>query len=173
MHQGAQPWAPWCTNVRNLKCRLDLDGTEQFFNLMPLHFKVLITTVVSVVCSSCRLHHCRCDVNRFVIYSLPASCMLKPLSQYPNKCTALVWILGSFATHSRSCALGEADKCSGGGWCRYHYLLSGKLPANIARGTVTFKNWGCLSSLPLSNKMTPIHQLCSLEANQKSQDRQK
>jgi len=26
-HSGAQGWAPECPNVRNYKCRLDLDGT--------------------------------------------------------------------------------------------------------------------------------------------------
>jgi len=33
-------WAPECPNVRNLKCRLDLDDIE-YSNLTPLYFKGL------------------------------------------------------------------------------------------------------------------------------------
>ena len=29
-HSGAQPWAPECPNIKNLKSRFDLDGIERF-----------------------------------------------------------------------------------------------------------------------------------------------
>ena len=40
-HSGAQPWAPECPNVRNLKCRLDLMDGQVYNQLTSLPFKGL------------------------------------------------------------------------------------------------------------------------------------